>query len=183
MLSKSKSNLIWIDLEMTGLDFANDHIIEIATVVTSKSLKSIEIGPQLAISQPKHTLDSMNDWCVKNHTASGLYQRCLDSTVSIEKATSETLAFLNNWCYPQTSPLCGNSICTDRRFMAKEMHELDQYLHYRHIDVTTISLLARRWNFEIMSNKPNKKSNHLALDDILESIEELRYYKDNWLNS
>ena len=181
MLEKSKGNLVWIDLEMTGLNFETDRIIEIAIVVTSKSLKTIEIGPNYALSCAEEELANMNEWCLTNHKKSGLYDRCLKSTIDLETATNECIEFLEKYCYPNIAPLCGNSICTDRRFLAKDMPKLDNFLHYRQIDVTSISELAKRWDRKIYNNKPKKKESHLALDDIKESIIELQYYQENWL--
>src|SRR5690554_3051282 len=140
-----ENNLIWIDLEMTGLDSASDTIIEIATVVTDGQLNELGVGPELAISTPSAVLEAMDEWNTRTHTESGLVRRCLDSEVSLAEAERRTLAFLQRYVPAQTSPMCGNSICQDRRFMARLIPELEAFFHYRNLDVSTLKELARRW--------------------------------------
>lgn len=181
MLAHNEANLIWIDLEMTGLEIETNRIIEIATVVTDPDLKVLEEGPVFAIRQPQTLLDNMNDWCKKQHGKSGLTQRVEESNISEQQAENETIAFLKQYVPENASPMCGNSICQDRRFLARYMPKLEQYFHYRHIDVSTLKELAHRWKPELME-KMSKKSRHLALDDIHDSIQELAFYRDNFLN-
>ena len=173
---KEKSNLIWIDLEMTGLDTQNDYIIEIASIVTDKNLNILAEGPNLAIHQPEEIMNNMDDWNTKQHTRSGLKERVNESDVNESFAERETIKFLEKYTYKGHSPLCGNSICQDRRFLARCMPELEGYCHYRNVDVTSIRELGKRWYFEDTDNY-SKRSSHRALDDIRESIEELRYYR------
>ncbi len=175
-----QDNLIWIDLEMTGLDFENDVIIEIATIVTDPYLEVLEEGPSLVIHQSDEILNSMDEWCTRQHTSSGLVDDVKKSTVTMAQAEQETLAFLKKWTKKKTSPLCGNSICTDRRFLTKDMPELDNYLHYRHIDVSTVKELAKRWSPELVIDKKDKP--HKALDDIKASIDEMKHYRDCFFN-
>lgn len=170
------TNLIWIDLEMTGLDTANDWIIEIATIVTDKELNEVAAGPDLVISQPKAVLDAMDEWNTKQHGKSGLSQRVLDSTLGVRDAERETLAFLQKHVESGKSPMCGNSICQDRRFMARLMPELEAFFHYRNLDVSTLKILANTWMPKIAAGF-SKESSHRALDDIRDSIAELEYYR------
>lgn len=172
--------LIWIDLEMTGLKTESDHIIEIATVVTDKDLNTLAEGPVLAIHQPDHILDAMDEWNRKQHTSSGLAARVRASTVTVAQAERETLNFLQQWVAPGTSPMCGNSICQDRRFLARHMPELERYFHYRNLDVSTLKELARRWAPHVVASF-QKSSSHLALDDIRDSIRELAHYRQHFL--
>lgn len=177
---RSDNNLIWLDLEMTGLDCSSDHIIEIATVITDSELNELAIGPVIAIHQPQSRLDAMDEWNQRHHGRSGLIKRVQESTVTVEQAAEATLAFVSEWVPKGKSPLCGNSICQDRRFMAREMPELEAWFHYRHIDVSTLKELARRWRPEVYKGVA-KKGAHLALDDIRDSIEELRYYREHFM--
>ena len=174
------SNLIWIDLEMTGLDPQLDWIIEIATVVTDAKLTVLAQGPVIAIHQPDSVLAGMDDWNTRHHGESGLTDRVRESTSSTSEAERETLEFLQAWVPPGKSPMCGNSICQDRRFMARLMPDLEAYFHYRNLDVSTLKELARLWKPELAAGF-SKKGAHLALDDILESIDELRYYRDHFI--
>jgi oligoribonuclease len=165
---------------MTGLLPASDHIIEIATVVTDKHLNTLAEGPVLAIHQSDETLNAMDDWNRRQHGASGLAARVRASTTTVEEAERQTVAFLARWIEPGISPMCGNSICQDRRFMAREMPALERYFHYRNLDVSTLKELARRWAPEVFSSF-QKSSTHLALDDIRDSIRELAHYRTHFL--
>ncbi len=180
-MSQNKNNLIWIDLEMTGLDPFNDVIIEIATVVTDKDLNTLAEGPVIAIHQSDSVLDAMDDWNQSHHGASGLIKRVRESQYTAAQAEAETIAFLEKYVPKGESPMCGNSICQDRRFMAREMPELEAFFHYRNLDVSTLKELAARWKPEILDGY-TKKGAHLALDDILESIEELQFYRKEILS-
>ncbi|WP_305459968.1 oligoribonuclease [Photobacterium leiognathi] len=174
----SDKNLIWIDLEMTGLDPETHKIIEIATIVTDPQLNILAEGPVLAIHQSEEELAKMDDWCTNTHTNSGLVDRIRKSTVTEQQAVAQTIAFLEQWVPKGVSPICGNSIGQDRRFLYKHMPELEQYFHYRYLDVSTLKELTRRWKPELLDSF-SKKGNHLALDDIRDSIDELRYYREN----
>jgi oligoribonuclease len=171
------NNLIWIDLEMTGLEPQTDQILEIATVVTNKNLEILARGPVIAIRQPLSIMNAMDEWNTTHHGDSGLTQRVLNSKNSTHVAEQETMDFLAQYVVPGKSPMCGNSICQDRRFMARLMPELEAFFHYRNLDVSTLKELARLWKPEIVRGF-TKKSAHLALDDVLESIDELKYYRD-----
>jgi oligoribonuclease len=177
---RDPSRLIWIDLEMTGLKPATDRIIEIATIVTDRDLNTLAEGPVLAIHQPDEVLDAMDDWNRRQHSASGLAARVRASTITVAEAERQTVDFLQRWIEPGISPMCGNSICQDRRFMAREMPELERYFHYRNLDVSTLKELARRWAPEVF-NTYQKQSTHLALDDIRDSIRELQHYRTHFL--
>lgn len=179
-MSFSDSNLIWIDLEMTGLEPDKDVIIEIATVVTDSQLNILAKGPVLAIHQQDEILSGMDEWNTRQHGQSGLTERVRKSQISDRDAEKQTLAFLERWVGKGKSPMCGNSICQDRRFLARHMPELEAWFHYRHVDVSTIKELAARWKPEIYEGF-KKKGSHLALDDILESIEELTYYRTHFI--
>ncbi|MEZ9233637.1 oligoribonuclease [Vibrio amylolyticus] len=175
-MSFSDQNLIWVDLEMTGLDPETHKIIEIATVVTDSELNILAEGPVLAIHQGEDELDKMDEWCTTTHTGSGLVERVRQSSVTEEQAISQTIEFLEKWVPKGKSPICGNSIGQDRRFLYKHMPELEQYFHYRYIDVSTLKELTRRWKPEVLDGF-SKSGSHLALDDIRESIAELQYYR------
>ncbi len=176
-LIDTASNLIWIDLEMTGLDTVNDRIIEIATIVTDKYLNELAEGPVIAISQSQETMDAMDEWNTRQHGESGLTARVLASTASTAEAEKATLDFLAAWVDTGASPMCGNSICQDRRFLAREMPELERYFHYRNLDVSTLKILARHWAPDVAAGF-SKESTHRALGDIRDSIEELAWYRD-----
>ena len=174
----SSDHLIWIDLEMTGLKPDTDHIIEIATVVTDKHLEMIAEGPNLAIHQPDEVLAGMDEWNTRQHGASGLTARVKGSTITTALAEQRTLAFLAPLVNAGASPMCGNSICQDRRFLARQMPQLEKFFHYRNLDVSTLKELARRWAPSV-SESFQKTGAHLALADIQESIRELRHYRAN----
>ena len=177
-----KTNLIWIDLEMTGLIPERDVIIEIATVVTDANLNVIEEGPSLAIHQNSDLLDGMDEWNTSQHNRSGLVKRVLESTISTADAESQTLEFLINYVDQGASPMCGNSICQDRRFLYNYMPNLEKFFHYRHIDVSTLKELEVRWKPSILSSS-YKKSRHLALSDVYDSIDELKHYREHFINT
>ena len=172
----AEDNLIWIDLEMTGLDPDTDSIIEIATVVTDRDLNLLAEGPQFAIRHQEARLLAMDDWNRHQHGKSGLWQRVLESDVGHARAEADTLAFLQQWAPAGKSPMCGNSICQDRRFLYRQMPLLERYFHYRNLDVSTLKELARRWAPAVCKGF-NKDSAHTALSDINDSIAELRYYR------
>ena len=174
-------NLIWIDLEMTGLDTANDSIIEIATIVTDKNLHELAEGPVITIRQAHSTMDAMDDWNTRQHGESGLTERVLKSDVSMQAAERRTIEFLGDWVASGSSPICGNSICQDRRFLAREMPELERYFHYRNLDVSTLKILAQLWAPDL-ANGFSKESSHRALSDIRDSIAELLWYRDHLLD-
>lgn len=173
---KNANHLIWIDLEMTGLDTQNDRIIEIATVITDAELNVLAHGPELAINVPDDTLNKMDQWNTSHHERSGLTARVRASKNDLASAEAETLMFLRRWVPERASPMCGNSICQDRRFLAREMPTLEAYFHYRNLDVSSLKELHRRW----YPNVPGfeKRPAHLALSDILDSIAELKYYRE-----
>lgn len=180
MTNNAKNNyLIWIDLEMTGLDPDHDRIIEIATIVTDGYLDIIAEGPTLAVHQSDEVLLKMDEWCTKQHGGSGLTERVRASTITEAQAEHATLQFLLQHVEPGKSPMCGNSICQDRRFLYRHMPQLEKFFHYRNLDVSTIKELARRWKPESIKGI-KKESKHLALDDIRDSIFELRHYRDNF---
>ncbi|MCB1583025.1 MAG: oligoribonuclease [Marinicella sp.] len=172
----NKNHLIWIDLEMTGLNPSKDHIIEIATIVTDQELEIVAQGPSIAVHQSERILEAMDDWNTEHHTNSGLWDRVLESDISAKEAEQMTIEFLQEHVPIHSSPMCGNSICQDRRFLAKWMPQLENYFHYRQIDVSSIKELIRRWNPQLLDGF-SKTGQHLALADIEESIKELRYYR------
>lgn len=176
-MAKSKKNLIWIDLEMTGLDTNNDAIIEIATIVTDGDLNVIAEGPILAIKQSDERLAAMDEWNTRQHGSSGLIERVKNSTLNEAEAERQTIEFLEQYVPAGVSPMCGNSICQDRRFMARCMPELEAYFHYRNLDVSSLKELARRWAPKVEKSF-KKKSSHLAMDDIKDSIRELEHYRE-----
>jgi oligoribonuclease len=175
---KDADNLVWIDLEMTGLDPGSDRVIEIATVVTDKQLNILAEGPVIAIHQEDAVLAAMDEWNTRQHGQSGLVDRVRHSRVTEHEAELATLAFLLRYAEPGASPMCGNSICQDRRFLARCMPELERFFHYRNLDVSTLKELARRWAPAVAAGF-RKESKHLALDDIRDSIEELQYYREH----
>lgn len=176
-MAQHADNLIWIDLEMTGLDPASDYIIEIATLVTDKHLTVLAEGPTLAIHQDDTVLAGMDEWNTRQHGKSGLTQRVRDSVIDEAEAERQTLEFLQQYVPANSSPMCGNSICQDRRFLARCMPQLEKYFHYRNLDVSTLKELARRWAPGVASGF-TKEPKHLALDDIRDSIAELAYYRE-----
>ncbi|MBL8224436.1 MAG: oligoribonuclease [Chromatiales bacterium] len=176
----STQRLVWLDLEMTGLDCQRDTIIEIATVVTDANLEVIAEGPVLAIHQPDEVLAGMDDWNTRQHGASGLTARVRASRLDLAAAERATLEFLSAHVAPKSSPLCGNSICQDRRFLAREMPALEAFFHYRNLDVSTLKILAGLWAPDVLAGV-QKHGAHLALADIHESIAELRHYRAHLL--
>ena len=179
-MTQSRDNLIWIDLEMTGLDPANDRIIEIATIVTDAHLNVLAEGPVMAVHQSDALLNGMDEWNTEHHNNSGLVKRVQESRISEMQAQAQTIDFLKEYVEPGMSPMCGNSICQDRRFMANYMQELEAFFHYRNLDVSTLKELARRWKPEALEGF-KKSATHLALDDIRESIAELKHYRGTFI--
>jgi len=173
-----RDNLVWIDLEMTGLKTDSDSIIEIATVVTDAQLNPLAEGPVLAIRTPEEMLAGMDEWNTRQHGASGLLTRVRGSTVTLGEAELQTIEFLKQWVPGGTSPMCGNSICQDRRFLYRLMPQLEQYFHYRNLDVSAVKELVQRWY--PANTRFEKESAHLALSDIRDSINELRYYREKY---
>ncbi len=171
------TNLVWIDLEMTGLSPESDTIIEIATIVTDSDLNELAEGPVLAIAQSRETMEAMDEWNTRQHGESGLTARVLASKTSLAEAEALTIDFLSNWVDQGVSPMCGNSICQDRRFLAREMPMLESFFHYRNLDVSTLKILGQLWAPEVAAGFV-KESAHLALSDIRDSIEELAWYRE-----
>ncbi|RLQ22306.1 oligoribonuclease [Seongchinamella sediminis] len=176
----SATNLVWVDLEMTGLDPDRDVVIEIATIVTDSDLNTLAEGPVIAIHAADKRLAAMDEWNTTQHNQSGLVERVRASDYDASRAAAETLAFLEQYVPANASPMCGNTICQDRRFMARHLPELEAFFHYRNLDVSTLKILMQRWRPELEDGF-SKSGTHLALDDIRESIEELRYYRDHFL--
>ena len=177
----NSGNLIWIDLEMTGLDTTSDTIIEIATIVTDSRLNELAEGPVIAIGQAPSVMDAMDEWNTRQHGESGLTARVLESSVTAAEAERETIAFLAKWVAAGASPMCGNSICQDRRFLAREMPELERYFHYRNLDVSSLKIVAERWAPAVAAGF-TKESSHRALSDIRDSIAELAWYRAELLD-
>lgn len=176
-MTQDAQNLIWLDMEMTGLNPDTDKVLEIAMIVTDKDLNVLAEGPVIAVHQPDAVLDGMDDWCTRTHTASGLVARVKASAYDLAAAQTECLAFMQQWVPQGTSPMCGNSIGQDRRFMVRYLPEAEAYFHYRNLDVSTLKELVRRWKPELLGEF-KKQGTHLALDDIRESIAELRFYRE-----
>ena len=177
---QSPNNLIWVDMEMTGLEPDRDRVIEIATIVTDSDLNTLAEGPVIAVHQPDAVLDGMDEWNTTHHTRSGLVDRVRASDYDEARASRETIDFLLQWVPEGASPMCGNTICQDRRFMARHMPELEAFFHYRNLDVSTLKILMQRWRPELEAGF-TKTATHLALDDIRESIDEMRYYREHFL--
>ncbi|RLA44678.1 MAG: oligoribonuclease [Gammaproteobacteria bacterium] len=177
---QNAGNLIWVDLEMTGLNPERDVVIEIATIITDSDLNTLAEGPVIALHQSDARLDGMDEWNTTHHNRSGLVDRVKASKHNEQRATEETIAFLQQWVPPGASPMCGNTICQDRRFMARHLPQLESFFHYRNLDVSTLKILMQRWRPELESGI-TKTGAHLALDDIRESIDEMRYYREHFL--
>lgn len=174
------NNLIWVDLEMTGLEPDKDVVIEIATIVTDSDLNTLAEGPVIAIHQSDERLSGMDEWNTTHHTRSGLVDRVRASDYDEARTTQETIAFLEQWVPAGASPMCGNTICQDRRFMARHMPDLERFFHYRNLDVSTLKILMQRWRPQLEAGF-DKTATHLALDDIRESIDEMRYYREHFI--
>ncbi len=181
-MNNKETNLIWIDLEMTGLLPEKDVIIEIATIVTDKDLNILAEGPALVIHQNDEILIGMDEWNTEHHTASGLVKRVKDSNVSIQQAEQQTIEFLKKYITAGTSPMCGNTVCQDRRFLYNYMPKLEKFFHYRHIDVSTLKELAVRWKPEAKMIREGESA-HLALADIRDSIDELKHYRRTFIRA
>lgn len=181
-MTYNENNLIWIDLEMTGLDPDNNRIIEMATIITTFNLEIIEESPVFAIHQCDELLNNMDAWNKEHHTNSGLLKRVKQSTITETQAESEMIAFLEKYVPAGKSPMCGNSICLDRRFLYRYMRKLEQFFHYRNLDVSTLKMLAQLWAPQV-AKKLVKESQHLAQQDIRDSIEELKYYREHFIKN
>ena len=177
---KHKNNMVWIDMEMTGLDPEKEGIIEVATIITNCNLEILAEGPNLVVHQTRKLLKGMDSWNQKQHAKSGLAEAVLKSKVTVKQAEKATLDFIKQYCYPGKSSLCGNAVYHDRRFIIKYMPKIDKFLHYRLVDVTTVKLLSSYWYPKDKAVAPKKAESHRALDDIRESIEELRFYRENF---
>ncbi len=180
IMAQNQNHLIWLDMEMTGLYPENNHIIEVAIVITDSELNTVAEGPSLAVHQSDSVLDAMDDWNKSTHAKSGLIERVKASTLNEAEVEAQCLAFLKEYVPAHTSPMCGNSICQDRRFMARWMPELEAYFHYRNLDVSTLKELARRWKPD-MAKGVKKHGKHEALADIYESIEEMKHYREHFI--
>lgn len=178
-MSQNANNLVWIDLEMTGLEPETDVILEMATIVTDSQLRILAEGPTFAIKTPDAVLDTMSAWCIEQHGKSGLTERCRHSDIDLEAAVEQTIAFLSQFVAAGQSPMCGNSIGQDRRFLVKYAPKLEAFFHYRNLDVSTVKELAKRWNPDV-TKLVKKSSSHLALDDIRDSIAELVVYQQHF---
>ncbi|XP_055530948.1 probable oligoribonuclease isoform X2 [Wyeomyia smithii] len=181
--SPSQHNLVWIDMEMTGLDAQNDRILEIACIVTSKNLDILDSGIDVVIHEPDEVLQEMDEWCVINHEKTGLTQAVRNSQVNLEEAENIVLDFVKKHCPEKACPLAGSSVYMDRMFLCRYMPRLNAYLHYRIVDVSTIKELCKRWNGAILSHAPPKRFKHRALEDIEDSIKELQYYRSFMFSS
>ena len=179
-MTQSENNLIWLDLEMTGLDLATDRIIEMAVVVTDSNLNMLAESPVLTLHQDEELMESMDEWCTKQHGKSGLTKRVKHSEMGEAEAENIMLEFISQWSPQGTSPMCGNTIHQDRRFLDKYMSKFESYFHYRNLDVSTLKILAQRWAPQ-MADGYKKESEHLALADIRDSIDELKYYREHFL--
>ncbi|MBK6744033.1 MAG: oligoribonuclease [Hydrogenophilales bacterium] len=179
-MPQNESHLVWIDMEMSGLEPDRDRILEVALVVTDKDLNLVAEGPVLVVHQPDAVLDAMDNWNKGTHGKSGLIDKVKASTLDDAEVETRMIAFMKEHVPARTSPMCGNSICQDRRFMARYMPKLEAYFHYRNLDVSTFKELARRWKPAIMDGF-KKQNNHTALSDIIESIDELKYYRQHFI--
>lgn len=179
---QSNENLVWVDMEMTGLDPDGDRVIEIATIITDSELNTLSEGPVIAVHQSDAALAGMDEWNTTHHTRSGLVDRVRSSDYDEDRASRETIEFLQDWVPEGVSPMCGNTICQDRRFMARHMPSLEAYFHYRNLDVSTLKILMQRWRPELEVGFV-KTGTHLALDDIRESINEMRYYREHFIRA
>ncbi|KAG5891956.1 hypothetical protein JTB14_002228 [Gonioctena quinquepunctata] len=180
LLDIEANRIVWIDMEMTGLDIDKDKIMEIACLVTDSDLNIIAEGPDVIIQQPESILNNMNEWCIQQHGKTGLTEACLKSSTTLEEAENEILNFISKYVTEKLSPLAGNSVYMDRMFLLKNMPKIHNYLHYRIIDVSTVKEMCRRWNPNLYSIVPKKEYTHRALLDIKESVDELRFYKNNF---